>query len=188
MVELGPDNRATMDQFVPPYNRLIAAFVPSDDFHSIASGDKRTPSHISMVAVSRQYESKDVSEDDFKLVIDGVSKQFDSTVNSYVKEDQEEFNRRLKSLNLDNVKITFDKPISLGTLFYSQNAAGFGTILQVSANDVSSKKVLSVLFLRVKNRVLYAYIFADYKDQETAKWIRQASEDWADAILKANGQ
>lgn len=188
MVELGPNNRKRMDQFVPPSNRLIAAFVPSEDLDRIVSGDKKTPSRITIVAVSREYELTEVNKDNFKLVVDGVAKQFDTTVDSYIKEDQQEFDQRLKSLGLDNVKITFNKPISLGSLFYKENAAGFGTILQVSANGVVSTKALSVLYVCVKNRVLYAYVFADYKDSETARWLRKASEDWADEILKANGQ
>ncbi len=195
-VELDSDHRAAMNQFVPPYNRLVAAFVSPDDLQKINSGDRSTPPRIALVAISRQYEFQNVSESDFKIVIDGVRKQFDSTADSYAQENEEEFNRRLKSLDLDNVKITFEKPVSLGILFSKRNAGGFGTILQVSASDasarpaseVSSRKLLSVLFLRVKNRVLYAYIFADYKDQETVKWLRKASEAWADQILNANMQ
>jgi hypothetical protein len=190
-IEMGPDNRPQMNRFVPPYNRLIAAFVPSNE---IDLANDKTPSRIALIAVSREYESRRIEETDFNLIVDGVRKQFDSNVESYAKENEEEFNKRLKSLNLDSIEVTFEKPISLGTLFSLPGAAGFGTILQVSANNSSSKpesdvsltKALSVLFVRVKDRVVFAYIFADYKDQETAKWLRKASEDWCSEILKEN--
>lgn len=182
-----------MDRFVPPYNRLIAAFVP---FDQLGSSNGKTPDRIALVAVSRQFESKNISESDFKMIVQDVAKQFDTTAESYANNNEEEFNQKLKALDLENVKVTFDKPISLGALFSLPNAAGFGTILKVSASnsvpspavESSSTKALSVLFVRLKNRVVFAYIFADYENRETASWIRQASEDWCKAMLAVNAE
>lgn len=192
MVEMGPDYRGAVDNLVPPYNRLIAAFVLPDDLDKIRNGDRKIPPVGSIVSVSRQYEFTEIDESGFTAIVDSASKSFNSTLDSYAKENQEKFDRRIKSLDLDNLKITFDKPVSLGSLFSNQSSAGFGTILQVSAvgtssqKELSSKKVLSVCFVRVKNRVLFTYVFADYKDIETVKWLRKTSEEWAAAILSAN--
>ena len=194
MVELGADRRGFMDQFVPPTNRLIAGFVNADDASKVGSGVVKAPPRIAMMSVSREYESTEIREDGFKMIVDNVRKQFDVTAEGYANENEEEFNRRMTALNLDNIKITVGKPISLGCLFSTPNSAGFGTILQVSATnseekptkDHSMQKSLSVLFVRVKNRVLFGYIFADYEGPETVKWLRRVSQDWSDAILAAN--
>jgi hypothetical protein len=42
--------------------------------------------------------------------------------------------------------------------------------------------------VRVRNRLVFAYVYAVYKDQSSLQWARKAVEDWADAILKANEQ
>lgn len=188
LVEMGTDDQKAIDSLVPPSNRLIAAFVLPEDLIKTKSGDNRTPHLVSMIMVPRQDEFTEIGENDFKTIIDMVRKQFNSAVDSYVSDTEEEFNRRLKSLDLDNVKIKFDKPVSLGILFSGQNSAGFGTVLQASSGNASIRKVVSVVYLRVKNRVLFAYIYADYKDVNTVKWLRVTSEQWADAILKANQQ
>lgn len=192
MVEMGPDYRGSVDNLVPPFNRLIAAFVLPDDLDKIRNGSRKIPPVGSIVSVSRQYEFTEIDESGFKAIVDSVSKSFDSNLNLYANENQEEFEHRMKSLGLENLKITIDKPVSLGSLFSNQSSAGFGTILQVSAvetssqKEASSKKMLSVCFVHVKSRVLFAYVFADYKDIETVKWLRKTSEEWADAILSAN--
>jgi hypothetical protein len=194
MVELGADRRIFMDQFVPPYNQLIAGFVNADDASKVGPGVVKAPPQIAMMAVSRQYESTDIKEDGFKMIVDNVAKQFESTAESYAKENEEEFNRRMKALDLDNIKITMEKPVSLGCLFSTPNSVGFGTILQVSATNSEEKpakghsvqKALSVLFVRVRNRVLFGYIFADYEGPDTVKWLRKVSSDWSNAILTAN--
>jgi len=196
MVELGADRRGFMEQFVPPYNRLIAGFVNADDASKVGPGVVKAPPRIAMMSVSPQYESTDIREDGFRMIVDNVRKQFDVTAENYAKTNEEEFNRRMTSLDLDNIRITMDKPVSLGCLFSTPNSAGFGTILQASATnsdekpakDRSMQKALSVLFIRVKNRVLFGYVFADYEGPDTVKWLRKVSQDWSDAILAANAE
>jgi len=194
MLEMGPEKRHFMDQFVPPSNRLIAGFVAQDDLSKVHVADIKAPPRIAMVAVSRQFESRNISQGDFKLIIDSVSKDFNATVSAFAKDNEQNFNRKLQSLDLDNPKIKFAEPISLGCLFSTPDSAGFGTILQASASGGSSStslessltKVVSVLYIRTRNRVLFAYIFADYKDKDTVIWLRKASQDWVNQVLAAN--
>ena len=185
MVEYGPD-KGHVDSFVPPYNRLVIAFVPLEDKDVILSIDKKAPPRLALVQVPRQYESTIISADGFKTITETVAKQFDSNVDTYAKENEEEFNRRLKLLDLENPKITFEKPVSLGVLFSEPNAAAFGTVLVASAGQASVRKALSVIYMRVKDRVLFAYFFVDYKDEGTVQDLRKTSEQWANAILNAN--
>lgn len=194
MVEVGVEKRPFMDQFVPPSNRLIAGFVPSADLPKLQATGIKAPPRIGLIAVSREFESSNITPDGFKSIIESVSKNFDTTTSDFAKENEETFNQRVRALGLDNPKITFAQPVSLGCLFSSPDATGFGTILKASASASSTEpvsrtsltKALSVLYIRVKNRILFAYVFADYKDKDTVLWLRKTSEDWCNNILNAN--
>jgi hypothetical protein len=46
--------------------------------------------------------------------------------------------------------------------------------------------VVSVILLRVKSHVLFAYFYVAYKDEKSTDWVRTTSQQWSDAILAAN--
>jgi len=188
MVEVGSDDRVIMEIFVPNQNRLLAAFTLSDDLPKLRTGGKERLTKYSLVEVPRRGEFTDFTAESFKEVVDGVGKQFGAAFNSSVKESEEQFNRRMKELKLDNAKIVLDKPVQLGCLFSKQDAYGVGTIMPILKNGNTTRMVAGIIFLRVRNRFLFAYVYAPYKDQETIKWMRRTTEDWADAIVKSNEQ
>jgi hypothetical protein len=186
LVETGEDNRAVMEVFVPDQNRLLAAFVLPGDLPRLKSGGDDIFSKYSLVEVPRQGESMDLSAKDFKDLADSVGQQFSAVLDSSTKDVEEELNRRMKTLNLDDPKISFDKPVQLGSFFSKQDAYGLGMIMPVSSKGSTTTMVGGIILLRVKNRMLFAYLYATYKDQETVRWVRKTSEGWADAILAAN--
>jgi hypothetical protein len=194
MVEMGIEKRHFMDQFVPPSNRLIAGYVSIDELPAIRAGDVKAPARIAIVATSRQFESLSISEADFKQIIESAGKNFDTTVSGYAKDNEEQFNRRIEALHLDSPQVSFAEPISLGCLFSTPDSAAFGTILHASKVGSSAKpsgpstltKAVSVIYVRVKKHILFMYIYADYKDKDTAIWLRTAGESWATAVLNAN--
>jgi hypothetical protein len=61
-------------------------------------------------------------------------------------------------------------------------------VMPVAKNGSTIKVVVGVIFLRARDRLLFAYVYAPYKDQETVKWMRKTTENWADAIVKSNEQ
>ena len=187
MVELGQDYRVVMEVLVPDQNRLLAAFVLPSDLAIIKSGGKNSLSKYALAEVVRNGEFKDLSAKDYKELADSLEQQFGAVLDSSIREGEDELNRRSKALNLDT-KISFDKQVQLGGFFSKQDAYGTGIIMPVTANGNTTKVVAGIIFLRVKNRLLFAYLYNVYKDQETVQWMRKATEEWADAILKANEQ
>lgn len=188
MVEMGQDYRVVMDVFVPEQNRLIAAFVLPNDLAIIKSGGKAVPTRYALVEVLRRGEFMDLSAKDYKDMADSLEQQFGAVLDTAVKEGEDELNRRIKAENLDDTKISLDKPVQLGGFFSKTDAYGTGIIMPVTTNGVTTKVVAGIIFLRVKNRLLFAYLYSVYKDQETVVWMRKTTETWADAILKANQQ
>jgi hypothetical protein len=138
-----------------------------------------------MLEVPRGGESADFSASDFKAMTDGANKELGNSITSTSKEMEEEYNRKVKALNLD-AKASLDKPVSLGCLFSKQDAYGFGMLMSVTMHGTTTNMINASALVRVKNRLVFAYVYVIYRDQESLQWARKAVEDWADAILMAN--
>jgi len=187
LVEMGPDLRVLLDVLVPDSNRLVAAFITPEDLASLPKSGKKGLSKYCLVQVVRRAEFLEVDEATFKSVIDGASSQMGTLLDSAAKTEGDALNRRIAALGVEG-KITLDKPVQLGTMFAKQNAFGLALMVPVSSGGETKNMVGGTVLLRVKNRLVIGYIFAEYKDEETADWVKKTSEDWADAVLKANGK
>ena len=189
LVEIGSDHHALMEVFVPPENRLVAAFVLDTDLPRLRKGGNvPVMSAYAMAQVPRRGEFLDCGVSEFAKVVGGAKEQFGTVVASSFKEAEEEFNRRMKSLNLDKVTISLGKPIQLGCIFSKQDAYGFGMIMPVSMGGSTATMGGGCALIRAKKRLLFVYLYTEYKNEETVRWLRKATEEWTDAILKANNE
>ncbi len=186
-VEIGYDNREFMEISVPTNNRLLCAFVLANDLPRLTKrSDDLVMTRYGMVQVPRQREFMDFEASDFKKVVDGLKEASGDSMASSFNEAEEEINRRMKSLGLDEAKLSIGKPILLGRLFSKQDAYGFGMVMPVSMGGNTTKMGMGGVLIRAKKRLLFVYLYAEYKNEDTIKWLRKATEEWADSILKAN--
>ena len=189
LVETGPDYRVLLEPLAPTTNRLAAAFVPPDGLLSLHSGAFKPMTNYALVETFRTAEFTDIDPALFKEICDGVGQQFgDGSFDATLKDQEAEMNHKLKELNSASATVTLDKVLQLGSFFNKPNAAGFGMIMPISTKDTTVKLVTSVTVLRVHDRVLFTYLCAIYKDENTVLALRKTAEQWADAILKANPQ
>lgn len=187
MVEVGDDNREIMEVFVPSSNRLLAAFMPVKDLSRFENGDETLLlSQYGLVQVSRKAEYMDIDASDFEDVLAGAKETFGDVMNSSAQEIEDEINQRLKALDLDSAKIDIDEPLLLGSFFSKPDAYGFGMITQYSMGGDVFEMACGTAFVRVKDRLLFVYLYAEYVDQDTVNWLRKTTEAWVDAILAAN--
>lgn len=186
MVEVGDVNRKLFEVVVPDSNRLVAAFLLQKDVASLSTGGTESLSPYGLVEVPRSGESTDINASDFSSLADSVSKQLGTVLDSSFKESEGEFNRRMKAMNLDNVQISYGKPVMLGTFFVKTDAYAFGMMAPVTISGKSSNMVMGTVLLRAKSRVLFVYFYSTYQDEQTPNWVRKMSEQWTDAILAAN--
>jgi hypothetical protein len=185
-VEAG-DRRSLMELFVPQTNRLLSAYMTPEDLARLnKGGDNTLLSKYGLVEVARRAEFMDCGANDFKEVINGAKEAMGDVSSTSVKDTEEEFNRRMKALDIPNARVSIGKPLMLGTLFSKPDEYGFGMITEYAMSGNNVKVVAGCAMLRVKNRLLFAYLYAEYKDEDTIKWIRKTTEEWSDAILKAN--
>jgi hypothetical protein len=183
MVELG-NQRSLFDPAVPDTNRLIAAFILQKDLPALHDGSKQILTHYAMVEVLRSGENMTVSADDFKGIADSIGKQAGELVDSSFKQSEDEFNRKMKAMDL-NLQVT-GKPVMLGTFFFKTDAYSFGMTAPVTANGQTTSMIVGTILLRVKSHIVFAYFYSAYKDEQSPGQVRATSEQWADAILAAN--
>jgi len=137
---------------------------------------------------ARLAEFVDIDSATFKTVADNVATQFGANLEADVKTAQDDLNHNLKELNSKSTTVAIDKPFPIGTLFSKPDAAAFGMIESVSKQGPETKMAVVIVVLRAQNRVLFLYIYSIYKDESTVQWLRNTSEQWADAVLAANKQ
>ncbi len=186
MTEVGDALRPIMEIAVPQNNRLLAVFVLKTEMDSMKAGSNQSLTRYAMVEVPRNGEYMDCSPSDFKEVTDAMKQQFGDLVDSSTKEAEQEFNQRLQSMDVTDEKMSLGKPIQLGCFFSKDDEYGFGMITPVTVGTSTSTMAMGAAILRAKQRIIFAYLYCDYKDKSTIIWLQKATEDWADAILKAN--
>lgn len=192
LVEMG-SFRTMMEVYVPDSNRLVAGFLLPDDLKLFQAGTRTGLRHYAMVEVPRSAESTDISETDFQQTVTTVDQQFASSADSpqadaITKQGEDELNKRLKALNLNVPHTTLEKPVMLGKFFSKSDAYSFGMLVPVSANGNTVNMLTGVVFMRVRSRYVYVYLYTEYKGDQTEPWMRTELENWADAILSANAQ
>ncbi len=184
--EVGDEYRSVIfEVFVPTQNRLISAYVRDQDLTSLrALKPGMSLSPYAMVEVMRRAEFADCSQENFREVVSGASRSMGGVLSSTSKDMEEEMNRRLKALEVNAIRIGDLKQI--GTFFDKPNAYGFGILTAMSQNDRQHTFAAATIFLRIKQRLLVAYLFSEYTGTETVRWLSETSGKWADAILEAN--
>ncbi len=185
-VEAGPENAKTMDIMVVQQNRLLCAFLTPDDYSRMLSPQRsQIMDRYMMVEVQKASEDKEYSDADFKELGNVLRTQFGDLVNKTTQPTQDQLNERLKKLNSPEIKM--DKPVPLGSMYSGPNAEAYGLVMDYSSADGSSRRMaMSAVFVKVKSRLIFVYIYSVYKDPATVDWLKQMSEQWSKSILAAN--
>lgn len=184
--ETGPDYRVLLEPYAPNANRLIAAFLTLDDLQVLHTGKVPLSSQYAFVQVPRSAEFVDVDDQAFKQLLDGFDQQFAANVDANLKDGEEELNQRLKALTGKQQDIKLDAPVKLGRFFTKPDADAYGMIMPVSGNGITLQRAMSLCIMNVNHRIVFTYLYMDYKNEDTIKQLRASMEQWTDAILKSN--
>ncbi len=186
-VDLGSCAPDLMKIITPQTNRLVTAFVSSDDRRLLCNKNGNAVlSKYSLVEVSREVESTDFSKKDFKSLRKYMDRNLDSAVDASAKAMEAEINRKLGLQNSDSGSIVLDKSIQLGRIFSKADMYGSADIGSVTQNGKTDNVVSGTAVIRVRNHLLIAYTYATYRNIDSVKWVRKTTKQWATAILKAN--
>jgi hypothetical protein len=187
-VEVGTDKLDFFEYMVPSGNRLLCAFVPTGLLPSLkkpASGMDR----YMVVEISRRLDEKnaEVTSARFEEVVSGIKQKFGDSkaLNQITQTTSEEIRRKLKAIDKSK-DLAIEQPAPLGTLFQSPDAYAFAMISPVTSGGVSVRMINASVLLRVRNRLVFAYLYAGSDDETSLKWIENTAEDWARKILATN--
>ena len=59
-------------------------------------------------------------------------------------------------------------------------------VIATSVGGKTMKTGVGGAILRVKKKLLFVYLNAEYKNENTIRWLRKATEQWSDAVLQTN--
>jgi hypothetical protein len=185
LIEVGYDVREQMEIFVPASNRLLCAYMKASDIPLFMKGDQDfVLAQYTSVQVARVSEYQDCAISDFQELVDYLKGSFNNDMDSIIEESEAEFNNRLKSMDLSNISI--DKPVDLGILFSKPDIHSIGMLSTYSDGTKNWTLVIATTFIRVRERLLFVYVFNSYENEQTIAMTRSLAEQWADAILAAN--
>ncbi len=183
--EAGDKLRTTFFELLAPSsNRLLSAYLPEKTLATLNAGKSLDLDIYSMVEVPRRAEYSDVTPQAFEEVLKGMETsmgKFDSNVGDL----QQEMNLRLKSLGVKPIEI--GHPEMLGGIFRKSDAGGFAMLVAVKqADDRSATMAGGMAVLRVRQRLIFAYLYRKYESPETISWVHKTLEAWCDGILAKN--
>jgi hypothetical protein len=189
-VEVGSDKRDFFEWMVPSHDRLLCAFVPADFLPRLKNPASGMGQYM-LVELSRKLDEKntEVTSAGFEKVVLGVKQQFadTSTLNQTVQTTSEEISSKLKQLG-QSKDVSMDKPTPLGTLFQTSDAYASAMLAPVSSGGVTTRAINASVLLRVRDRLIFAYIYGSGDDDKSLKWIEKTAEQWANEILTANSK
>ena len=186
-VEVGSANRESVEIFVPPNNRLMCAFVLENDLPNLfKEGTENITANYALVEVPRRGENIDCEAGDFIQVTQSMEESLGSAIPSLMNESEDIFNNRLKSLGIQDMKLKIGEPKQLGCFFSKQDAFGLGILMGYEMGGSTVMMGATLIIMRVKKRLLFVYLYSEYKNDDTIKWLRKVGEKWSDEILKIN--
>jgi len=185
--ESGDKLRTTVfELIVPSVNRLVSAWAPPQELAKLREGKASGGlDAYAMVEVLRQLEYDDCTPEAFQQLLKSAGASTGELVGKAMEDmgkgATEEMNARLKSLGQRSIEM--NHPENPGALFQRTDAYGFAALTTYKQGDRSVTMATVTAVIRVRQRVLFAYIFRKYESPDTVISIGKDLEVWADGIL-----
>jgi hypothetical protein len=184
--EVGDRLRTTVFELMAPSsNRLLTAYLPARYLGDSNGGTSAGPFDVSaLVEVPRQAEYRACKPKDFEELLKGLESTMGKFDAEHVEQVENELNTRLKSLGTKPIEM--GHPEMLGGIFRKTDASGYAMLMALKQEDRSITMACGFGVLRVRERVLFAYLYHKYESPDTVRSLRKETETWADLILAKN--
>lgn len=183
-MEVGVDNHIVFKDFVPEDNILQLMFIDNNSYIKLNNNDTFSLSakRYMIIEDNISIDSTTYNKDEFSELRDLVigkniinQKQIEDSIISAIKFAKNNI------ATIENME-----PITLGGIYSSENAIGSLMLTFTIEDSKVLTKLVSVSYLRIKEKLIYAYIFTSYYDKQDINWITNLSESWAKAIIEVN--
>jgi hypothetical protein len=170
---------------VPSNNRLLDAYLPAQRLAELNKGTGAGRLEVyAMLEVSRRGEYADCTPEAFQQVLASIGPTMGTFNKTSMDELEQEMNSHLKSPGTKPVEL--GRPEMLGGIFQKSNAAGFAMSTAIKQDDRSVSMATGVALIRVRQRLIFAYLYSQFDSPESLTWLRKNLEAWCDAILAKN--
>jgi hypothetical protein len=184
--EVGDRLRTTFFELLAPStNRLLTAYVPTQSLEQLNARKAVGALDVyALVEVSRRAEYTDLTPQAFQKVLESMGPALGQLDTQKVGDVAEEINIRLKSLGTKPIEV--GHPEMLGSIFQKDDATGFAMLMAVKQENRSDTMAMGMGVLRVRQRLIFAYLYRKYSSPETVDLVRKGLEGWVDEILAEN--
>lgn len=190
--QLSPKTRKLAEAVTPPDSRLLAVFVSEDDLGRIMKYESPTLGRSMFLQVSPRLEHLNVPDALFSQLVNQVKQEQDA----FAKKGKEEIGPllddaagKLSKEYGSPLKLEVGETVPLGVFMEKTNAVGFAVLqkYRVSANgQLDYLTVGGASIMRVKGKILRAYVNSNYESPKDAEWVRSTLSTWVDQILATN--
>ena len=146
-----------------------------------------------MVATLSKFEDKNISKKEFKYLskilveqqytlLSTVKDRVDKVVESSIGSINDSYNL--------NAEASIDEMTSMGVFIDKEDAVSMAVEVkaQISMDGYSDNtpQIATMSFLRIKNRLVVAYLYSDYIDGKDIAWAKSKTNELIDLLLKVN--
>lgn len=160
---------------VPPSNRLVSYFVTDEAARGLAtSRDQAVPNRRLVVQVSKRFDNKSTETIDFESTR-RIARERQGRPSDEVRAKAKEM--------LEQKGLIQDHILSLG--LFVDEPKYFG-ITNVMTYKNSSSLVACSMFVFVKKRLLFLYVFVDGGSSADTAWVETVGREWAEKLIRLN--
>lgn len=141
----------------------------------------------------RHIEHLDVSGAQFSQFVGQFKQQHDHLLAKVKDEIDPLLDDMSGNLSIERgvpLRLKLGEQVPLGTFMEKADAVGFGILGKVQASaqgeQLDNLVAGALSLMRVKGKVLFAYVYGNYETPKDLEWVRATSSTWVDQILMAN--
>jgi hypothetical protein len=173
-----------MLQMVPKTNRLLLMFATPKDAALAKKGKPEELGRYMMLQTFRAAEDMKLSAKEFGQVVEGVEAQFASSEKA--EQLQDEVNAQLKKTK-DAKDLKVGETVMLGVYQKTEYSVDMGMLIKAQVrNEEPTPMAAAFSIIRLREKVLYLYVYSGYYAAEDIAWTRKTVKEWREAVVAAN--
>jgi hypothetical protein len=184
--------RTRMSVTEDPGNDMLAVHLPAADCEKLRQGAVPGLTFYTKISVRKAIRSQNYSPVEFEAIRSDFQKQSTALLDitsPQFKSTLEHAEKAIKELG-DQSKLEMSQPVNLGEFDSKPNIYSVMLLLNLTFRDGDNQRVIpllsSISFVRVKQRLLYVYVYRRYESKADVEVLRDFSQQWTASIVAAN--
>jgi len=174
-----------MQSMLPPSNRSLMVVATPADAAKAKAGKPGNLDRFMNIQTLRAAEGEKISLADFKTISGQLEKQF-TPDGGGIGNIEDEVNKRIKEAKL-GVDLKLGETKLLGVFDKTDRSVDMGMMMKTKLGDAAPETMAAGMsFVVVHGKVLFLYVYANFKNADDITWTRNTVKAWRQAIHAAN--